>query len=79
MRALWTPAFFQTCAMHPGHVSGTSVIAAKSRRCAVPSGRVQPAQKGRAVFHLFLLFASFEGKVRNDLTRWMAGTVALNR
>jgi len=35
---------FQTCAMHPGHVSGTSVIAAKSHRCAVPSGRVQPAQ-----------------------------------
>jgi len=31
--------------MHPGYVSGISAIAAKSRRCAVPSGRVTTRAK----------------------------------
>jgi hypothetical protein len=47
-------SLFQTRAMHPGYVSAASAIAAKSRRCAVPSGRVTTRAKSRAVFHLSL-------------------------
>jgi len=38
--------------MHPGSVSVATVIAAKSRRCAVPFARVTTRAKRRAVFHL---------------------------
>ncbi len=41
-----------SCAGHNGRVSCTEVIAAKSRRAAVPFVRVPTRAKRRAVFHL---------------------------
>jgi len=48
------PGFFKnsSCAGHNGRISVTAVIAAKSRRVAVPSVRVTTRAKRRAVFHL---------------------------
>ena len=51
---LENPGLFKTCAMHPGYVSETFAIAAKSRRYAVPFARVTTRANKRAVFHLFL-------------------------
>ena len=51
---LENPGLFKTCAMHPGYVSETFAIAAKSRRYAVPFGRFTTRANTRAVFHLSL-------------------------
>ena len=44
----------KTGAMQNGYVSAAFAIAAKSRRCAVPFGRVTTRANKRAVFHLSL-------------------------
>jgi hypothetical protein len=46
------PSLFYCALPLAGYVSGNTVIAAKSRRCAVPSVRVTTRANYRAVFHL---------------------------